>query len=99
MRRADVYSCEGVIGLIGCILGEIVLPRLSTSAQGIRRNAKERICFMTGASRLLFASAAHAVAKVDNATLSFENPDPLQFALLDAEVLKQTPPVTQQDWD
>ena len=38
-------------------------------------------------------SAADAVTKVGDATLSFENPDPLQLALFDAEVLEQPPPI------
>jgi hypothetical protein len=40
-------------------------------------------------------SEADAVAKVGDATLTFENSDPLQFALFGAEVLKQPPPITQ----
>jgi hypothetical protein len=44
-------------------------------------------------------SAADAVAKVGDATLSFENSDPLQLALFDAEVLEQPPPIAVQDRD
>lgn len=40
--------------------------------------------------------AADAVAKVSHATVSFENSEPLQLALVDADVLKQ-PPTAQQD--
>ena len=44
----------------------------------------------------LFASAADAVAEVGDAALA-RDPDPLQLALLDAEVLEQPPPVAHQD--
>jgi hypothetical protein len=39
------------------------------------------------------------VAKVDDATLTFENSDPLQLALFDAEVLEQPPPLAEEDRD
>jgi hypothetical protein len=45
------------------------------------------------------ASAADAVAKVGDAALTFENSDPLQVALFDAEVLEQPPPVAEEDRD
>jgi hypothetical protein len=36
---------------------------------------------------------------VNDASFSFENSDPLQLALIFAEVLKQPPPMAQQDRD
>ena len=44
-------------------------------------------------------SPADAVAKVRDATLSFENSDALQLPLFDAEVLEQPPPIAEQDRD
>jgi hypothetical protein len=36
---------------------------------------------------------------VGDATLTFENSDPLRFALFGVEVLKQPPPIAQQHRD
>ncbi len=52
---------------------------------------------MQSASRVL--SADDAEAQVGDATLSFENSDPLQLTLFDAEMLEQPPPIAHQDRD
>jgi hypothetical protein len=45
------------------------------------------------------SSVAHAVVQVDDVTLAFENSGPLQFAVFDAEVLDQAPPIAEQHRD
>ena len=42
---------------------------------------------------------ADPIAKVGHAGFSFENSDPLQLPLFDAEVLEQPPPIAHQDRD
>lgn len=44
-------------------------------------------------------SASNAIAQVSDSGLTFENPDPLQLALLDAEMLEQTASFAEQDGD
>jgi hypothetical protein len=44
-------------------------------------------------------SAADAVVKVGDATITFENYGPLELALFDAEVLEQPSPLTAEDRD
>src|SRR5438045_1456655 len=64
-----------------------------------RTHARARIWFVTVHVATGEPSAADAIAKVDDAIVTFENSDPFQFALFDAEMLKQPPPIAHQNGD
>ena len=61
-----------------------------------RRGAEPSYREASRSRRAPTTSAADAVAKVGDATLTFENSDPLQLALFGAEVLEQPPPVAER---
>ena len=42
-------------------------------------------------------SSANPVAEMSDAGFTFENPDPLELASLDAEMFEQTAPFAEQD--